>query len=318
MANDGRDDFRPRFGRARNRGGVRTGSFLRQVLRQASLAGGKDIGSGVAHGSASRMRFGHGARAIHRQHVMRHFGPARRRVVIKARIVRLQTDRLRGARLHLRYIQRDGVDEERGPGRLYDAVSEEADGKAFPDRSAGDRHQFRFIVFAVVGGGIWGATQRTAARLGHQPELGAPWITIADHPVYPPWRLFEWWYAHVAYAPEIFNRAGRAWRLAGIRDRSALARPANKAGYEEADAAALAAALSYGIGRSHPFVDGNKCTSQIVAELFLALNGFALRASNAESSPFWSLPPATSRKKTLHNGSAITWKRLNADITIMN
>ncbi len=50
------------------------------------------------------------------------------------------------ARLHLRYIQRDGVDEERGPGRLYDAQSDEADGKAFLERSAGDRHQFRFIV----------------------------------------------------------------------------------------------------------------------------------------------------------------------------
>ncbi len=146
MANDGIDDFRPRFGRTRNRGGAPARSFLRQVLRQASMAGGKDIGSGVAHGSASRVRFGHGARAIHRQHVMRYFGPARRRVVIKARIVRLQTDRLRGARLHLHYIQRDGVDEERGPGRLYNAVGEDADGKAFLERSAGDRHQFRFIV----------------------------------------------------------------------------------------------------------------------------------------------------------------------------
>jgi len=75
------------------------------------------------------------------------------------------------------------------------------------------------IVFAVVGGGIWGATQWTAARLGHQPGLGAPWITIADHPVYPPWRLFEWWYAYGAYAPEIFNRAGimaAAGGMAGI------------------------------------------------------------------------------------------------------
>ena len=74
--------------------------------------------------------------------------------------------------------------------------------------------------------------------------------------------------------------------LAGIRDRSALEsalmRPANKAGYEDADAAALAAALSYGIARSHPFADCNKRSSLIVAELFLALNGFALRASNAE------------------------------------
>ena len=53
-------------------------------------------------------------------------------------------------------------------------------------------------------------------------------------------------------------------------------------------------------------------------ELRTGLPKRLLRASNAESSPFWSLPPATSRKKTLPNDSAITWKRLNADITIMN
>ncbi|PKQ04530.1 MAG: conjugal transfer protein TraI, partial [Alphaproteobacteria bacterium HGW-Alphaproteobacteria-10] len=40
----------------------------------------------------------------------------------------------------------DGVSKEHEPGRLYDAAHDEADGKAFLDRSDGDRHQFRFIV----------------------------------------------------------------------------------------------------------------------------------------------------------------------------
>ena len=71
-------------------------------------------------------------------------------------------------------------------------------------------------VFAVVGGGIWGATQWVAGRLGHQPGLGEPWITIAGHPVYPPWRLFEWWYAYEAYAPDIFARAGLMAAAGGI------------------------------------------------------------------------------------------------------
>jgi death-on-curing protein len=74
--------------------------------------------------------------------------------------------------------------------------------------------------------------------------------------------------------------------LAGIRDQSALesalTRPANKEIYEDADAATLAAAYAFGIARNHPFADGNKRTSFIVAELFLALNGFALTALSAE------------------------------------
>lgn len=74
--------------------------------------------------------------------------------------------------------------------------------------------------------------------------------------------------------------------LTGIRDRSAfesaLARPANKAGYENADAATLAASYAYGIARNHPFADGNKRTSLVVAELFLMLNGHRLTASNGE------------------------------------
>jgi len=44
----------------------------------------------------------------------------------------------------------------------------------------------------------------------------------------------------------------------------------------------LSATYAYGIARNHPFADGNKRTSLVVAELFLMLNGHALTASNAE------------------------------------
>ena len=47
-------------------------------------------------------------------------------------------------------------------------------------------------------------------------------------------------------------------------------------------AAALAAAYAYGIARNHPFVDGNNRTAAVVGETFLALNGMALGASDAE------------------------------------
>ena len=64
------------------------------------------------------------------------------------------------------------------------------------------------LVFAVVIASVWFATQWTAAALGHDSALGAPWTEIAGQSIYYPWRLFEWWYAYEAYAPGVFNRAG--------------------------------------------------------------------------------------------------------------
>ncbi len=72
----------------------------------------------------------------------------------------------------------------------------------------------------------------------------------------------------------------------GVRDErlldSAMARAQNLAAYGEPDAAALAAAYAFGIARNHPFVDGNKRTAAVVSETFLALNGYELKASDAE------------------------------------
>ncbi|MEQ8387618.1 MAG: conjugal transfer protein TraG [Nitratireductor sp.] len=65
-----------------------------------------------------------------------------------------------------------------------------------------------FLVFAIVIGAVWGATQWTAAEFGYQARLGPAWFHVVGYPVYVPWRLFEWWYAYEAYAPGVFNRAG--------------------------------------------------------------------------------------------------------------
>jgi len=64
------------------------------------------------------------------------------------------------------------------------------------------------IVFAIVIGAVWGATQWAAGELRYQPRLGPAWFELIGYPVYLPWRLFEWWYAYEAYAPAVFNRAG--------------------------------------------------------------------------------------------------------------
>lgn len=71
----------------------------------------------------------------------------------------------------------------------------------------------------------------------------------------------------------------------GLRDAgllaSAIARPQHLVVYGEPDAAQLAAAYAFGVARNHPFVDGNKRTAYVAAELFLALNGIALTADDA-------------------------------------
>ena len=53
---------------------------------------------------------------------------------------------------------------------------------------------------------VWAATQWTAAALGFQPELGAPWFHLLGHPIYAPPAFFWWWFAFDAYAPQIFLR----------------------------------------------------------------------------------------------------------------
>lgn len=74
--------------------------------------------------------------------------------------------------------------------------------------------------------------------------------------------------------------------LEGVRDAglldSAMGRPQNLAAYKTPDAAALAAAYGWGISRNHPFLDGNKRTGFVAAELFLNLNGYELIADDAD------------------------------------
>lgn len=70
----------------------------------------------------------------------------------------------------------------------------------------------------------------------------------------------------------------------GIRDQtlleSALARP--QQGDPLPDIAALAASITAGIARNHPFVDGNKRSAFVTGVTLLALNGAELTAPAAE------------------------------------
>ena len=72
----------------------------------------------------------------------------------------------------------------------------------------------------------------------------------------------------------------------GTRDEglleSALARPMQLAAAGTPDVAAPAAAYGYGLAKNHPFIDGNKRTAFVAVELFLALNGLQLTASDTD------------------------------------
>ena len=73
----------------------------------------------------------------------------------------------------------------------------------------------------------------------------------------------------------------------GLRDEglleSALARPLNLAAYGQPDVFALAAAYGVGLAKNHAFVDGNKRVAFLAVGLFLALNGFRLKATQADA-----------------------------------
>jgi death-on-curing protein len=72
----------------------------------------------------------------------------------------------------------------------------------------------------------------------------------------------------------------------GVRDAgllaSALARPVNPVAYGKTGAIECAAAYGFGLSRNHPFVDGNKRTAFVCMELFLALNGYQLEATDVD------------------------------------
>jgi len=64
---------------------------------------------------------------------------------------------------------------------------------------------------------------------------------------------------------------------------NALAKPVNYWSYGEVDAVVLAVALLVGLGRNHPFLQGNKRTAFEAADYFLHLNGYELTVDDSEA-----------------------------------
>ncbi|CAG4892891.1 relaxase/mobilization nuclease domain-containing protein [Paraburkholderia gardini] len=140
MSNRDDDRFRVRPGAPKQRGDA----YVNKVLRQANKAGAKlgKAASKVGQRPGSRLGRGHVAARF----AGRGLGANTRRVTIKARLVNLAQAGPHSTAAHLRYIEREGVDRQGGPGHAYGPTTDDADLEAFKERGADDRHQFRFIV----------------------------------------------------------------------------------------------------------------------------------------------------------------------------
>jgi death on curing protein len=85
------------------------------------------------------------------------------------------------------------------------------------------------------------------------------------------------------HAESLTEHGGRV----GLRDEglldSALNRPLNLLAYGTPDFADLGASYAVGLAKNHAFVDGNKRVAFLSVGLFLYLNGYRLRVSQADA-----------------------------------
>jgi type IV secretory pathway VirD2 relaxase len=199
MSKDGSRDFEPRLGkpRGRPRKGPRTTTAL--ILRSVAEQGGdlrrllhpkrerKPSGRFNARGrgrQAAAALEGHGGWEFYADTSdgsgMRFRA---RRVIVKARVIKLKGVESQAIAAHLRYLQREGVTLDGRRGHVYSASEDEADPKAFAERGLGDRHQFRFIVAAEDGvalGDLKPFTRRLMGQMEQDLDTTLDWVAV-DH-----------------------------------------------------------------------------------------------------------------------------------------
>lgn len=134
-----KDEFTPRLGRIRSTSAARPRRYLGRVVRAISRSVPGSSRSSSWTGSRNGRGYASGF-------AMRRFRPGRRRVIVKARIVRFRNADLGAARAHLNYIKRDGVTRDGERGELYGPDSDHVDAREFLEPAREDRHQFRLIV----------------------------------------------------------------------------------------------------------------------------------------------------------------------------
>ncbi|MET1755687.1 DUF3363 domain-containing protein [Novosphingobium sp. RD2P27] len=190
--------FEPRVGRSR-RDSARAPharDMRGRVLEQVARRGGNPRGGGANFGgtqAASSGRFnarGRGAKiaAVLPRGSGWSFDRGSglkvrpRRAAVKARVVKLAGKATAVAR-HVTYLERDGVARDGGPTRFYSTFADEADAKAFVERGAKDRHQFRFIVSPEDGrefGHLKSFTRDLMAKMEQDLATNLDWVAV-DH-----------------------------------------------------------------------------------------------------------------------------------------
>jgi type IV secretory pathway VirD2 relaxase len=106
-----------------------------------------------------------------------------RRVIVKARVVKLKGVESQAIAAHLRYLQREGVTLDGTRGHAYSATDDQADAKDFIERGREDRHQFRFIVAAEDGvelGDLKPFTRELMMQMEKDLDTTLDWVAV-DH-----------------------------------------------------------------------------------------------------------------------------------------
>jgi len=169
MNDDDLPVFRPRFGLRRTRPDDRS-------LRSALLS--------RLPSAARRLR---AARAPRASFATRGGGPHARRVVVKARYVKMTAHGALAAAMHLAYIQRDGVEHDGSPGVLY-GPDGPVPAERFEQPRVGERHQFRFIVSPEDAGDLdlTEYVRRLIKRMEKDTARPLEWAAVnhynTDHP----------------------------------------------------------------------------------------------------------------------------------------
>ena len=193
------DDFRPRLGRIRDQGRRPPASVLSHIR-------GARRGTGIRRATAG---------------LSGQPGSARR-VMVKARVVRIAGKGLALQRAHLSYLQRDGAGKDQERGEFYDRQEDSVEGRTFLERGRGDRHHFRLIVSAEDGqqlGDLKPFIRELMGQMEADLDTRLDWIAMDHHDTDNP-------HTHVIVrgvrgdGAEL--RLGRDYISRGIRERAGL------------------------------------------------------------------------------------------------
>jgi type IV secretory pathway VirD2 relaxase len=182
--------FRPRIGRSRKPTSRSGAASFRNAVLSAARRGARAAG----RKAAPRSRV-----AVERP------GANARRVVVKAHLLRMSASGAKAAALHVRYIERDGVEKDGSKGVLYDADGP-ARAEAFEQPRPGEKHQFRLIVSPEDAGelDLTDYVRRLMATVERDVDRKLEWAAVNHHDTGHP---------HVHIVIRGVDRDGREVRL---------------------------------------------------------------------------------------------------------